>query len=79
MSLDFSRPTPPIDNTFIESFNARLRQELLNAAWSLSLPDARARMAAWRREYNEEPPPLPLGNWTLQEFVDQAQAVPEVA
>ena len=40
---DFSRPAKPTDNAFIESFNARLRQELLNASWFLSLADARLR------------------------------------
>ena len=54
VELDFSRPATPTDNAYIESFNARLRQELLNASWFLSLADARARMEAWRKEYNEE-------------------------
>lgn len=32
VELDFSRPATPTDNAYIESFNARLRQELLNAS-----------------------------------------------
>ena len=41
--------------------------------------DARARLAAWRREYNEDRPHSALGNVTPEEFVHQAQAAPEVA
>ena len=33
VELDFSRPGKPTDNAFIESFNARLRQECLNENW----------------------------------------------
>src|SRR4028119_1063893 len=44
----------------IEAFNARLRAECLNASWFLSLADARDRLEAWRREYNEE---RPHGAW----------------
>ena len=32
VKLDFSRPGKPTDNAFIESFNGRVRQELLNAS-----------------------------------------------
>jgi len=30
VKLEFSRPSKPTDNAFIESFNGRLRQECLN-------------------------------------------------
>ena len=76
---DFSRPAAPTDNAFIESFNARLRQEVLNASRFCSLPDAGVRMTAWRWEYNEDRPHSALGNLTPQEFVDDAQVAPEVA
>jgi putative transposase len=39
--LDFSRPSKPIDNSFIESFNGKFRTECLNAHWFMSLDDAR--------------------------------------
>jgi transposase InsO family protein len=38
--LDFSRPGKPTDNAHIESFNARLRAEFLNAHVFESLEDA---------------------------------------
>ncbi len=68
VTLDFSRPAKPTDNAFIESFNARLRQELLNASWFLSLADARERIESWRKEYNEDRPHSSLGDLTPQEY-----------
>jgi putative transposase len=56
VTLDFSRPGKPTDNAYIESFNGRFRQECLNEHWFLSLDDARDKVEAWRRDYNEERP-----------------------
>jgi len=75
VTLDFSRPGKPADNAYIESFNGRFRQECLNEHWFLSLDDAREKVEAWRREYNEERPYSALGNATPEEFV--AQVDPE--
>jgi putative transposase len=60
--LDFSRPGKPTDNAFIESFNGKLRAECLNAHWFMSLDDARTKMEAWRRDYNEVRPHSALGH-----------------
>ena len=54
VTLDFSRPGKPTDNAFIEAFNGRFRAECLNAHWFMSLEDARQKMEAWRKYYNEE-------------------------
>lgn len=54
--LDFSRPGKPTDNSFIESFNGKLQAECLNTRWFMSLDDARAKLEAWRRDYNEVRP-----------------------
>jgi putative transposase len=51
--FDFSRPGKPADDAFIEFFNGKFRAECLNAHWFMSLEDARERMEAWRRVYNE--------------------------
>lgn len=59
--LDFSRPGKPTDNAFIEAFNGRLRAECLNAHWFLSLDDAREKLEAWRRDYNEQRPHGAIG------------------
>lgn len=47
-------PGKPTQNAFIESFNARLRDELLNETLFPSLNHARATLAAWRKDYNTE-------------------------
>lgn len=60
--LDFSRPGKPTDNAFIESFNGKLRAECLNTHWFMSLDDARLKMDAWRRDYNEVRPHSAIGH-----------------
>ena len=54
-------PGKPQQNGFSESFNGRLRDELLNETLFRSLPDAPAKLQAWRREYNEVRPHSSLG------------------
>ena len=68
VKLDFSRPGKPTDNAFIESFNARFRLECLNEHWFLTLEDARQKIEAWRRDYNENRPHSSLGNVPPAEF-----------
>ena len=78
VTLDFSRPGKPTDNAFVESFNGRLRDECLNAHWFLSLADAKSKIEAWRRQYNESRPHTALGWLTPQEFaLAAAQQVAE--
>ncbi len=72
VTLDFSRPGKPTDNAFIESFNGRLRDECLNANWFLSLADARAKIEAWRRHYNDSRPHTSLGWMTPAEYAAAA-------
>jgi putative transposase len=72
VTLDFSRPGKPTDNAFVESFNGRLRDECLNAHWFLSLADARAKIEAWRRFYNESRPHTSLGWMTPSEYAAAA-------
>jgi putative transposase len=61
VTLDFSRPGKPTDNAFIEAFNGKFRQECLSAHWFLTLADAREKVEAWRRYYNEERPHSAIG------------------
>jgi putative transposase len=79
VEIDFSRPAMPTDNPHIEALNGRLREECLNASWFLSLADARDRLEAWGREYNEERPHGSLRNLTPRAFAEQAQHAREVA
>ena len=63
-------PGKPQQNGFIESFNRRLRDELLNETLFHSLPHARAVLEAWRRDYNEERPHSRLGWLTPSAYRD---------
>ena len=55
-------PGKPQQNAFIESFNGRLRDELLNETLFSSLAHARAALAEWRLDYNTVRPHSSLGN-----------------
>ena len=76
VTLDFSRPGKPTDNAFVESFNGCFRDECLNTHWFLSLEDARAKIEAWRRDYNETRPHTSLGYRTPAEFASWAGGTP---
>ena len=54
-------PGSPWENGFIESFNARLRDELLDGEIFYSLKEARVVIESWRRYYNTERPHGSLG------------------
>ena len=61
-------PGKPQQNGHNESFNGRLRDELLNETLFRSLPHARAVLEAWRRDYNEERPHSKLGWMTPRDY-----------
>ncbi|WP_412142225.1 integrase core domain-containing protein [Burkholderia mallei] len=44
----------PTQNAYIESFNGKFRDECLNEHWFTTLAHARAVIAAWRQDYNEQ-------------------------
>jgi len=56
VTMEFSRPGKPTDNAFIESFNGNLGDKSLNVHWIEDLTDAKEKLQAWRREYNESRP-----------------------
>jgi putative transposase len=70
VTLAFSRPGTPTDNPFIEAFNGRFRQECLDQHWFASLDEARAIIAAWRKDYNTVRPHTALGNLTPAAYRD---------
>jgi putative transposase len=51
----------PTEKAFIEASNERFRAECLNTHWFLSLADAREKLEAWRRCYNEDRPRGAIG------------------
>jgi putative transposase len=61
-------PGKPMQNGFIESFNGRLRDEMLNETLFSSLPHARAVLAIWRADCNGSRPHSQLGWQTVAEF-----------
>ncbi len=71
VQIDYSRPGKPTDNAYVESFNGTLRAECLDVHWFASLVEAKQRIEAWRREYNESRPHRALGERTPSEFACQ--------
>ncbi len=69
-------PGKPQQNGFIESFNARLRDECLNETIFTSLPQARSVLAAWRHDYNHHRPHSSLGNMTPAEMAAKSVGKP---
>ena len=57
-------PGKPTQNAFIESFNGRLRDELLNEEVFESLAHARQALSRWRHDYNNLRPHSALGGLT---------------
>jgi putative transposase len=55
-------PGKPTQNAFIESFNGRLRDELLNETLFASLAHAREALAEWKGDYNSVRPHSAIGN-----------------
>jgi putative transposase len=57
----FIEPGSPWENGYIESFNGKLRDELLNREWFSNLIEAKILTEEWRREYNQFRPHSALG------------------
>jgi putative transposase len=57
----FIEPGSPWENGYIESFNGKLRDELLNGEIFYTLPEARVLIEMWRRHYNQVRPHSSLG------------------
>jgi len=57
----FIEPGSPWENGYIESFNGKLRDELLNGEIFYTLLEARVLIEMWRRHYNRVRPHSSLG------------------
>jgi len=57
----FIEPASPWENGYIESFNGKLRDELLNREVFSTLTEAKVLIEEWRREYNGFRPHSSLG------------------
>ena len=68
-----------MQNGFVESFNGRMRDELLNETMFRNLAHTRAMIAAWAADYNTERPHSALDYCTPAEYartLNQAIARP---
>jgi len=57
----FIEPGSPWENGYIESFNGKLRDELLNREIFTTLMEAKILFEGWRKEYNQVRPHSALG------------------
>ena len=57
----FIEPGSPWENGYVESFNGKLRDELLNREIFITLEEAKVLIEQWRREYNQVRPHSALG------------------
>jgi len=68
------QPGKPQQHGYVESFNGKMRDECLNVSWFENLWDARRKIAAWQKEFNEERPHSALAYQTPAEFARQLLA-----
>src|SRR6266849_4713289 len=68
VTTSFIDPGAPWQNAFVESFNGRMREELLNLEVFDSLYEAKVLIEDWRIEYNEYRPHRSLWMLTPSEF-----------
>jgi putative transposase len=61
-------PGKPMQNGFVESFNGRMRDELLNETMFRNMTHARIVINSWAADYNEERPHSALGYQTPNAF-----------
>jgi putative transposase len=66
-------PGKPTQNGFVESFNGRMRDELLNESLFFTLGQARAILARWVHDYNTERPHSSLGYATPAAFAAELE------
>ncbi|CAN1537546.1 Integrase, catalytic core [Caulobacteraceae bacterium] len=61
MAWHYIAPVKPTHNGFVESFNGRMRDELLNESLLFSLDHARQKLAAWTADYGTTRPHSAIG------------------
>ncbi|CAM5335127.1 Putative transposase OS=Sphingobium scionense OX=1404341 GN=GGQ90_003495 PE=4 SV=1 [Sphingobium scionense] len=66
-------PGKPTQNGFVESFNGRMRDELLNETLFFTIGQARSILARWVADYNTERPHSSLGYATPAAFAAELE------
>ncbi len=69
----YTMPGKPTQNAFVESFNGRMREELLNETLFMSLDHARVVLADWVADFNPERPHSSLGYATPAAFAAELE------
>lgn len=64
----YIEPGSPWENGYVESFNGKLRDEVLNRELFHSVKEAKVIVESWRLEYNNHRPHSGLGYMTPAEF-----------
>ena len=64
-----SAPGKPAQNGFVESFDGRMRDELLNESLFFSLDHIRQKVAVWAQGYNTRRPHSSIGRLTPEVLV----------
>ena len=82
-ATSYIEPGSPWENPYVESFNARIRDELLAGTEFCNLTEAQVLIEDWRLEYNTERPHSSLGYLTPVEFhrawIEQLQTEPALS
>lgn len=65
-------PGKPMQNGFVDSFNGRMRDELLNEQLFDTLRHARNLVAAWRDDFNDHRPHSSLAGLTPREYANRS-------
>lgn len=71
----YIEPGSPWQNAYVESFNSRLRDELLNVEEFTSLAEAKVLAADWRSDYNANHPHSALGMMSPARFAAGRQRI----
>ena len=74
-----SQPGAPWQNGYVESFNGRLRDELLSCEVFDTLTEAKIIIEDWRIDYNWNRPHSALGNKTPVAFAATLKTSPDHA
>jgi putative transposase len=67
-------PGKPMQNGFVESFNGRMRDELLNESLFFGLDHARQKLTTWVADYNTRRPHSAIGYQTPAAYAAQLNA-----
>ena len=65
-----------MQNGFVESFNGRMRDELLNETMFRNLAHARVVIGNWAHDYNTNRPHSALGYQTPEAFAQRMKSAP---